>query len=94
MADASVRYCLIVPTEIVADDHRLCELLTEALDQAAAGARAEGWRLRGEPACFIVQAHLAGIFGLQVTMPEAPGDYLAVVLTVDAVDELDALLAR
>lgn len=30
MADASVRCCLLVPAAIVADDHRLCELLTGA----------------------------------------------------------------
>jgi hypothetical protein len=94
IADASVRCCLIVPAEIVADDHRLCELLTDALDQAAAGARAEGWRLQGEPAVFIVQPEHTAAFGLEVTLPEDAGDYLAVVVTVDAVDELDTLLAR
>lgn len=28
------------------------------------------------------------------TVPEGSGDYLAIVITVDAIDELDALLAR
>jgi hypothetical protein len=93
MADASVRCCLLVPAAIVADDHGLCELLTEALDQAATEARAEGWRLQGEPVLYIVQPQLAVAFGLEVTLPEDAGDYLAIVVTVDAVDELDALLA-
>lgn len=78
----------------MADGPRLWELLTEALDQVAAGARAEGWRLQGEPTAFIVQPQLAAAFGLEITLPEDSGDYLAVVVTVDAVDELDALLAR
>ena len=63
MADASVRCCLLVPAGIVADDHRLCELLTEPLDQASAGARAEGWRLQGEPVLYIIQPEHAAAFG-------------------------------
>jgi hypothetical protein len=93
MADASVRCCLLVPAAIVADGHRLCELLTETLDQAAAGARAEGWRLQGEPVLYIIQPQHAAAFGLEVTVPEDAGDYLAIVITVDAVDELDAMVA-
>jgi hypothetical protein len=94
MADAIVRCCLLVPAEIVADDHRLCELLTETLDQAAAGARAEGWRLQGEPNLYIVQPQLAAVFGLEIKVPEGAGEYLAIIITVDAVDELGALLTR
>jgi hypothetical protein len=43
---------------------------------------------------FILSPEHAVAFGLDVTLPEDPGDYLAVVPTVDAVDELDAQLAR
>ena len=54
----------------------------------------EGWRLQGEPTVFIVRPQHAAALGLDVTLPEAPGEYLAVVVSVDAVDELDVLLAR
>jgi hypothetical protein len=61
---------------------------------AAAGARAEGWRLQGEPVLFIIQPEHAAAFGLEIPVPEEPGDYLAIVITVGAVDELGALLTR
>jgi hypothetical protein len=94
MADASVRCCLLVPAAIVADGHRMCELLTESLDQAAAAAKAEGWRLQGEPVLYIVRPEHAAAFRLEVTVPEDAGNYLAIVITVDAVDELAAMVAR
>jgi hypothetical protein len=83
-----------VPARLVTDDARLQDVLTQALDQLAAHARASGWRLLGAPAAYIFQLDQAASLGLDVPLPEDPGDYLAVVLTVDAVDELDAQLAR
>jgi hypothetical protein len=41
-----------------------------------------------------LRARPGGGPGLEIPLPEEPGDYLAVVLTVNVVDELDALLAR
>jgi hypothetical protein len=42
----------------------------------------------------ILQPHHAVAFGLRVDPPEEPGDFLVVVLSVAAADELDAMLAR
>jgi hypothetical protein len=96
MGEGTVGCCLVVPVGIVADDTRLVGLLTQALDQIAAETGTVGWRLQGTPTVFIMSPEHAVAFGLDVTLPEAPapGDYLAVVVTVDAVDELDALLTR
>ena len=94
MGEGTVRCCQIVPVEIVTDDDRLGGLLTEAGDQIVAETGTVGWRLQVTPTVFILSPEHAVAFGLDVTLPEDPGDYLAVVVTVDAVDELDALLAR
>ena len=40
-----MRSVFAVPARLVADDARLHELLTQALDQLAAHARASAWRL-------------------------------------------------
>jgi hypothetical protein len=83
-----------IPARLVTDEARLQDLLTQALDQLAAHARASGWRLRGAPTAFIFQPDHAAALGLDIPLPEDPDDYLALVLTVDAVDELDAQLTR
>jgi hypothetical protein len=72
MAEAMVRCCLIVPTEIVADGPRLCELLTEALGRVAAETQPVGWRLQGEPAAFILQPEHAVALAWTSPCPRTP----------------------
>jgi hypothetical protein len=60
MAEGTVRCCLLVPVEIVADQARPCDPLTEALDRVAEETRAVGWRLQGDPAVIILQAPARG----------------------------------
>ena len=90
-----MRSVFAVPARLVTDDARLHELLTQALDQLAALARASDWRLQGAPTAFIFQPdHAAAALGLDIPLPEDPDDYMALILSVDAVNELDAQLAR
>jgi hypothetical protein len=90
----TMRSVFAVPARLVTDDARLHELLAQALDRLAALARASGWRLQGAPTAFIFQPDHAAALGLDIPLPEDPDDYMALILSVDAVNELDAQLAR
>jgi len=90
----TMRSVFAVPARLVTDDAHLHQLLTQALDQLAAHARASGWRLQGAPSPFIFQPDHAAALGLDIPLPEDPDDCMALILSVDAVDELDAQLAR
>ena len=90
----SMRVAFCVPARLVTDEARLQGVLTQALDQLAAHARACGWQLHGSPSAFIFQPEHAAALRFDVPVPDDPGDFLTVVLNVDAVDELAALHAR
>jgi hypothetical protein len=45
------------------------------------------------PRCSSCRPQHAAHLGLEVTLPEAAGEHLAVVVTVAATDKLDAMLA-
>ena len=61
-----------VPARLVTDDARLLELLTQALDQLAAHARASAWLLQGAPSAFIFQPDHAAALGLYIPLPRTP----------------------
>jgi hypothetical protein len=89
-----MRSVFVVPARLVTEDARLHELLTQALDQLPAHARASAWRVQGRRPRFIFQPDHTAALGLDIPLPEDSDDYMALILSVDAVDELDAQLAR